>query len=357
MRKGFGNTVRIGNRRIGKGARCFVIAEGGVNHFGEIDTAFRLIDLAAQAGADAFKTQHFRTDSLIGPTAPDWRERMRSKEMADEAIGAMADYCRKKEIIFLCTPHDSHAFRFLDEVLNVVAFKIGSGEIENWPFLEDMGRRGKPIILSTGMYTLNQVEKAVQVLADVGCRELAVLHCVTSYPANVSDVNLDAMRQIRKVFTGPVGYSDHTTGSAIPLAAVALGADVIEKHITLDVDVPDAQDWKVSCTAETFPAFVKDIREVEAAFGGWQKAPVDAEQAALHWARKSLTASRELSSGDVLRRSDLIAQRPGSGLPPSMLDEVVGRRVMRAVPAGTPLTAEMLEPMSSSTERRRTDAR
>lgn len=339
----FPNSFEIAGRLVGGGAPCLVIAEAGVAHFGDLNKALRLVDLAVDARADVFKTQHFHTNLLIGPGAPEWRERMQSKELGDEDIARVHSYAIERGISFLCTAHDEAALDFVDRELNVSAFKVGSGEVENWPYLENVARRGKPIILSTGMYTLDQVQMAAKVIWDAGGRELALLHCVTSYPTPPAQVNLDAIRQIRMVFSGPVGYSDHTVGTVVPLAAVALGASIIEKHITLDVNVPNAHDWKVSCTAETLAPFVGAIRDIEAAIGGWTKRPAAAEETALSWARKSITAAIDLDAGHVLTVADVLFQRPGSGLPPSQLPAVVGRSVRSRILAGTPITADMLD--------------
>jgi N-acetylneuraminate synthase/N,N'-diacetyllegionaminate synthase len=338
----FAPHIEIEGRRIGPGEPCLVIAEAGVAHFGQADKAAALVDLAADGCADVFKTQHYRTDLLVGPSSPEWRERLRLKEVPDSAVAAMQTRCKEKGITFLCTPHDAHALNFLDRELKVSAFKIGSGEIENWPFLADVASRGKPVILSTGMYTLDQIRCAVEVAAEAGCRELAVLHCVTSYPAEPGTINLDVMRQIRGFFTGPVGYSDHTVGTAVPLAAVALAADIIEKHITLDRDVPNAHDWKVSCDPSNFATFVADIRAVEAARGGESKTVADVEQRSALWARKSLTACIDIPAGASLTTSMLIAQRPGTGLPASKLPQVLGRKTARALRAGEILTEDLL---------------
>ena len=182
----FATNFELDRHGIGPGSPCFIIAEGGVNHFGDIDKAFALIDLATDAGADAFKTQHFKTDLLVGPSAPDWRERLRSKELPDEAILRMRDYCEKRGITFLCTPHDEAALAFLEEEVGVPGYKIGSGEVENWPYLARIAALGKPVLLSTGMYKLDQIDEAAKAMADAGCSELAVLHCITSYPADPS---------------------------------------------------------------------------------------------------------------------------------------------------------------------------
>jgi N-acetylneuraminate synthase/N,N'-diacetyllegionaminate synthase len=340
---GFAPRFELGGHAIGPGAPCLVIAEAGVNHFGDMAKARRLVELAADSGADVFKTQHFKTDRLVGPASPEWRERLRPKEMPDAAIAEMHGYCKQRGITFLCTAHDKAALDFLDRELDVCGFKIGSGEVENWPFLADVAGRGKPVILSTGMYTLEQVDNAVAVIAEAGCRELAVLHCITSYPTDPAIVNLGVMERIRAFFPGPVGYSDHTAGTAVPLAAVALGAEVIEKHITIDRDVAGAQDWKVSCDASSMPRFVADIREVEAALGGGSKVIGEGERESMLWARKSLTAATGIAAGTRLRPEHLLAQRPGTGISPAHIDEVVGRPARRAIAAGEPLTEDMLE--------------
>ncbi len=333
----------IAGVRVGEGAPCLVIAEGGVNHFGELDKAFQLIDLAADCGADVFKTQHYRTDRLVGPSAPDWRDRLRPKELPDEAIRRMQERCDQRNIMFLCTPHDDLALDFLDRELDVPAFKIGSGEVDNWPYLAAIARRGKPIILSTGMYEIAQIREAARVIADAGCSALAILHCVTSYPADPSTINLGVMDQIRAFFPGPVGYSDHTAGTAVPLAAVAMGAKIIEKHITIDRDVPNAQDWKVSCDPSNLARFVADIREVEAALGGAPKTLSEAERGSIAWARKSLTATRAIAAGTAIDAAMLLAQRPGTGIAPSQLGAVLGRRARRDIAAGAVLTPDMIE--------------
>lgn len=339
----FAASFEIAGRRVGAGAQCLVIAEAGVNHFGDMDAAFRLVDMAIEAGADIFKIQHFKTDVLVGSSAPEWRERLRSKELSDAQVLAIRDYCDCKGIIFMCTAHDEVALEFLDRKAGVPAFKVGSGEIGNWPSLERMAARGKPIILSTGMYGMDDVVQALAAIERGGGREVAVLHCVTAYPTDPAQVNLAAMASIRSVFSGPVGYSDHTEGTAVPLAAVALGAEIVEKHITLVRDVPNAQDWKVSCDPGNFARFVADIREIEKARGGGAKALAACEKAALRWARKSLTAVRDIAAGTVLTEDMLIAQRPGDGLAPHRIGDVVGRRARVAIAAGTPISQEHLD--------------
>jgi len=340
----FAPSFPIAGRPVGGDAPCYVIAEAGVAHFGNVDKAYALVDLAVEAKADAVKFQHFRSERLVGPSAPDWRDRLRSRELSDDDMLRTADYARKRGITFICTGHDEPALDFLDRAVGVPAFKIGSGEVENWPFIADIARRGKPVILSTGMYTLALIEKALDVLSESGCAKLAVLHCVTSYPADPSTINLDVMRQIRELFEGPVGYSDHTAGTAVPLAAVALGASVIEKHITLDFNVPDAQDWKVSCGPDDLAKFVADVRAVGAARGGGPRQLSENELKSLLWARKSLTAARDIAAGERIEPAMLLSQRPGDGVSPAQLPNLIGRRARGAIAAGTKVTLDMFDP-------------
>ena len=340
---GFPTHFEIEGRRIGSGEPCYVIAEAGVSHFGEMEKAYQLIDLTVSARADIFKTQHYYTDRLVGPSAPEWRERLRTKELPDEAIRLMQRRCRERGVPFLCTPHDDLAIEFLDRELDVPAFKIGSGEVENWPFLARIAKSGKPAILSTGMYEIAQIREAIKVMQDNGCPALAVLHCVTSYPADAALINLKVMDRIREFFPGPVGYSDHTEGTAVPLAAVALGADIVEKHITIDRDVPNAQDWKVSCDPSNFARFVADVREIEKARGGGPKVLSETERKSMLWARKSLTAAVDIPAGTKIDAAMLLAQRPGSGLPASRIGKVVGKIARRDIPAGTIVSDELLQ--------------
>jgi N,N'-diacetyllegionaminate synthase len=339
----FATSFSIAGCVVGDGAQSYVIAEAGVAHFGSLEKAFALVDLAVEAKADAVKFQHFRSDRLVGPSAPEWRKRLSSRELSDDEMLQTASHCRKRGITFLCTAHDEPALDLLDGTVGVPAFKIGSGEVENWPYIADIARRGKPVILSTGMYTIDLIETALRVLAENGCREAAILHCVTSYPADPATINLDAMRQIREIFDGPVGYSDHTAGTAVALASVALGADIVEKHIALDFNVPDAHDWKVSCGPDDLGKFIADVRAVSAARGGGARSLSDSERQSLVWARKSLTAARDIAPGEVVEPGLLLSQRPGDGIPPSRLAEFVGRRARCAISAGTKISADMFD--------------
>lgn len=336
-RDGFKERFRIGNRWVGGTAPVVIIAEAGVSHFGSLEKAIRLVDLAADAGADLFKTQAFSTDRLISSRLPEWRDRLRSKEVGFDFLQAMKARCDERGLAFICTGHDESVLPWLDE-LQVPAFKVGSGERGNVDFFRILAEREKPVILSTGMYRREDVQEALEVFRAAGCRELAILHCVTSYPTPPDQVNLKAMDVLQEMFPGPVGYSDHTQGALAVMAAVARGAQIIEKHISLDFDIPDAQDWKVSCGPDDFHNFVSDIRAVERVLGKVEKCPQACETGALEWALKSLVATRELPAGTIIEADMLVAKRPGGGLPPSRHRDVIGQRLKRRLVEDEALT-------------------
>ncbi|MBI4969622.1 MAG: N-acetylneuraminate synthase family protein [Rhodospirillales bacterium] len=341
MSQDFPSVIEIAGRAIGPGAPVFIIAEAGVAHFGDPAKADALVDLAAEGGADAFKTQAFATDRLIASSSPEWRDRLRSKEVGFSFLERMHERCKIRGLTFLCTAHDETALDWVAR-LNPPACKIGSGERGNLPFLKKIAALGKPVLLSTGMHERAHVEQSLDALRSAGCRELALLHCVTSYPTPNEQVGLRAMSALSRLFPGPVGYSDHTAGHQAVLCAVAMGASLIEKHITLDFNVPNAQDWKVSCGPRDFPQFVKSIREVEASLGRAELIIQPCERPALDWALKSLVAARDLAAGTVLSRDMLEAKRPGRGIAPAELDQVIGRHLLTPLMADGALTWDIL---------------
>jgi N,N'-diacetyllegionaminate synthase len=321
----FSKRINVSNRMIGDDYPAFVIAEAGVAHFGDPMKALKLVDMASDAGADAIKFQIFRTEDLISTESMEWRNRLKTKELPCESFKEIQAYCKSRNIIFFATAHDEGSLEFLD-TLDVPVYKIGSGEVENWPFVKEIASRKKPIILSTGMYRLEEVSHALSIMAEAGNRDVIVLHCVTLYPSPPHLVNLKAMDTIRKAFHVLVGYSDHTQGFHFPLAAVARGACMVEKHITLDFNVPDAQDWKVSCGPADFPVMVKQIRQIEEGLGSGIKMPSEDELSSLNWARKSLVAKEDISKGTVIGENLLCTKRPGSGIPPSDMEKVIGKK-------------------------------
>lgn len=334
--------IEIAGVPVGPEAPVYIIAEAGVAHFGDLGKAIALVDLAAEAGASAFKTQAYTTDSLISPRLPEWRERLRIKEVSLDFIARMKERCDQHGLTFLCTAHDPSVVSWLDE-LQVPAYKIGSGERGNLPFLRELASRGKPVILSTGMYEEPHLLKTLAVLAEANLRQLALLHCVTAYPTPMDQLNLRAMDRMRELFSGPVGYSDHTSGHRAALAAVARGAHIIEKHITLDFNVPNAQDWKVSCGPDDLADFVRGLRDVEVMLGRPVLEVQDCERPALNWALKSLVAAAQLPAGTLLEDRHLLSMRPGDGISPAQLQQILGRRLRRDLAQGEPLQWDDLE--------------
>jgi N-acetylneuraminate synthase len=347
--------VRVGDRLIGPGHPAFLIAEAGVNHNGDVDLARRLVDAAARAGADAVKFQTFKAERLVTRDAPKAAyqrrgtdasetqlEMLRRLELTEAHHAAIQAHCVDRGILFLSTPFDEPCADQL-RGLGVPAFKVSSGDVTNLPFLQTLARKGLPLILSTGMSTLPEVNQAVAAIdgATAGRCPLVLLHCVSSYPADPATANLRAMETMRQAFGVPVGYSDHTPGLEVPLAAAALGACVVEKHFTLDRALP-GPDHAASLEPEELEALVRGIRAVEAALGHGRKEPTAVELDVARVARKSIVAARDLAPTTVLTSDTLAVKRPGTGLPPAMLPEVMGRTVAVHVPEGTPLSLEML---------------
>jgi N-acetylneuraminate synthase len=349
---GMVTSVRIGSRVVGEGHPCFIIAEAGVNHNGDPELARQLIDEAAAAHADAVKFQTFRADSLMVRSAPkagyqrettgsaeSQFDMVRRLELPFEEFGRLKNYSERRGILFLSTPFDFEAVDYLAS-LDVAAFKISSGEVTNHPLLAYVARTGKPVILSTGMATLNEVEEAVGLMKSAGASALALLHCVSNYPALPRDVNLRAMLTMRNAFGVPVGYSDHTLGIEIAIAAVALGASIIEKHFTIDRDLP-GPDHRASLQPNELSAMVRGIRDVEQAFGHGRKEPAASEADTAAAARRSLVTACDIHAGMAMTEKVIAIKRPGTGMPPSMRTSILGRTAKNDIPAGTVLTLEM----------------
>ena len=339
---------------IGGDHPVFVIAEAGVNHNGDVALARELIDVACSAGADAVKFQTFRAEAIATLDAPKASyqlattssaqsqfEMLRQLELSKDEHHLLKDYCREKNITFLSTPFDPESADFL-ETLDVPAFKISSGDLTNTPLLQHVARKKKPIILSTGMATLQEVKEALTAINETGNDKVILLQCVSQYPASPGEVNLRAMETMHRAFNVPIGFSDHTEGIAVSLAAVALGAVVIEKHFTLDRNLP-GPDHRASLEPEELKALITGIRSIEAALGNGEKKPSAAELKTASVARRSIVAAHPIQAGAILSDEEVVLKRPGTGLPPSMLKSVVGKRVRRDIPAGTMIDLEMLE--------------
>lgn len=346
--------ISIGKRKVGVGFPCFVIAEAGVNHNGDIRLAKKMVDVAASAGADAIKFQTFRSENLATVSAPKANYQMQTTgrnesqltmlkklELPLWAFQELRDYCYQKKILFMSTPFDEECADFLDE-MGMEVFKIPSGELTNAFFVAHVARKMKPMIVSTGMATLDEVEAAVQTILSEGNSQFVLLHCVSNYPTDPKDANLRAMETIRKTLKAPVGFSDHTRGMEVTLAAVALGACVIEKHFTLDRRM-SGPDHLSSLEPEELKKMVQQTRTVEMALGDGLKQPCEAELDTARVARKSLVASRNIVRGSRLALEWVAIKRPGTGLAPATLPRLVGLKVKTDISEGTLLTLEMFE--------------
>lgn len=329
--------------------KTFIIAEAGVNHNGDIDTALRLVDMAKKAGADAIKFQTFKSERLVAFSTPKAKyqkantgsnesqlEMLKRLELTNDNFKRLFSYCRKKGIIFISTAFDENGADMLGR-LGMNIFKIPSGEITNKPLIQHIAAKNKPIILSTGMSYLNEVEKAVRWIYDIWNKsgfnqQLTLLHCVSNYPAHAEDVNLYAMNTLKTAFGLSVGYSDHTLGMEMPIAAVAMGAKVIEKHFTLDRNMK-GPDHKASLEPDELKAMVKAIRNVERAMGNGIKRPAESEEETRIIARRSLVAKRDIKKGDVIRSGDIIIKRPGSGILPEFKGTIKGMKAGKNIKA------------------------
>lgn len=334
--------------------RTLIIAEIGVNHNGSLELAKRLVNAAKEAGADSVKFQTFRAAKLATRSAgkaayqkvrtsseESQIDMLRGLELDVEAHRVLMGQCREVGITFLSSPFDEESADLL-ESLGVSLLKIPSGEITNLPFLRHVAGKKLPLILSTGMATLGDVEEALQTISSVANVKVTLLHCVTEYPAPYEQINLLAMETLRKAFRLPVGYSDHTEGIEISVAAVALGAEVIEKHFTLDKDM-QGPDHKASLNPGEFQQMTIAIRHVESSLGDGIKRPADCERKNMPVARKSLVAVRNIIPGERLTRDMLAVKRPGDGIPPRDLENVLGLRVMKAIGQDEILTWEKLK--------------
>jgi N,N'-diacetyllegionaminate synthase len=323
---------------IETGERCFVIAEAGVNHNGDLNRAFELVDAAVAAGADAVKFQTFVTDALVSKQSPQF-QMLRELELSPEDFRELAQYCGRKNILFLSTPFDEASARLLDE-LDMRFFKVPSGELTNLRFIEYLCAFKKPLIVSTGMADVNEVQAAVDIIRNARV-PFALLHCVSAYPADASATNLRAMQTLSRTFNVPVGFSDHSLGTAITLAAVALGAKIIEKHFTLSRDLP-GPDHRASLERDELRRMIADIRAIESALGDGVKQPALIELETTKIARRSVVAARDIDAGTTIASEMLAIKRPGTGLAPAQLSSVIDRVARVDIAQGTPITGDML---------------
>jgi N-acetylneuraminate synthase/N,N'-diacetyllegionaminate synthase len=344
--------IRILNKTIGDGEPCFIIAEAGVNHNGKFSLAKKMVDAAKNSGADAVKFQVFCAERVVTQTAEkaayqkkstgkgSQYDMLKKLELTEDEFKKLAAYAKKKNIIFLASAFDEKSIDFLDE-LKVPAFKIPSGEITNLPLLKHIAKKGKPIILSTGMSNLEEVEAALKIIMDEGVKDVVLLHCVSNYPAKVEEINLRAMATLKHTFGLPVGLSDHTVGTTVPIAAAALGATVIEKHFTLDRKLP-GPDQKASLEPDELREMVLRIREVEKALGDGIKKPTKSEEAIKKSVRRSVVARVNIPKGTMIVEDMLDLKRPSTGFDPKYLKKVIGKRAKKDIKVDEPITFEKL---------------
>jgi N,N'-diacetyllegionaminate synthase len=340
--------ISVDGRPIGPAHPCFVIAEAGVNHNGDEALAMRLIDAAADAGADAVKFQTFRAEAVAADTArkaayqragsddeTGQLDMLRALELDAACFERLARRCRSRGIAFMSTAFDAESLDVVSS-LDPPALKWPSGEIDNIPLMRRAATLGKPVILSTGMAGMGDIDRALREFDEGGCPGVAILHCTSNYPAPAEDLNLRAIDSLARAFGRPAGFSDHSEGCAAALAARALGMCVLEKHFTLDRTLP-GPDHRASIEADELARLVADLRRVEAALGDGVKRPRTAERETMAVARRGLRAARRLVAGRKLEADDLTALRPQEGLAPTFVDMVLGRRLARDLDAGEPI--------------------
>ena len=319
--------------------RVYVIAEAGVNHNGSFELACKLVDAAKEADVDCIKFQTFKSEKLVSHNAQkaDYQKNttgegsqvdmLKKLELSYDEFIALKAYCDKVGICFLSAPFDFDSIEFLNSI-DMPFWKIPSGEVTNYPYLCALAKTRKPVVMSTGMCDLDEIRAALKVLTDNGVREIKLLHCNTEYPTPFEDVNLKAMQTIRDEFGYEVGYSDHTKGIEIPIAAVALGATVIEKHFTLDRNM-EGPDHKASLEPGELAEMVRSIRNIEKAIGNGDKTPSPSEQKNITVARKSIVAKHKIKLGEVLTEENITVKRPGTGISPMKWNEVIGTKAIR----------------------------
>jgi N-acetylneuraminate synthase len=331
--------------------KIFIIAEAGVNHNGRLDLAYELVDVAKEAGADAIKFQTFKAEKVVSSKAPKAEyqkkatssdesqlEMIKKLELSFDDFVKLKKYCDKKGIMFLSTPFDHQSIDFLYNLIDI--YKIPSGEIINYPYLKHIAAKNKPIIMSTGMANLGEVEEAINTIREVNSEaKISLLHCTTNYPTPYEEVNLKAMQTLAAAFKLPIGYSDHTLGIEVPIAAVALGARIIEKHFTLDKKLL-GPDHKASLEPGELKEMIKAIRNIEKALGNGIKKPNKSEIEIIKVARRSLIATRDIRVGEIIKESDIIIKRPGTGIPPKFKEIVIGMRIINDIRQDEPFRWE-----------------
>ena len=346
-------TIHIEDKLIGKDQPVFIIAEAGINHNGEVELAKKLIDTAIKAGVDAVKFQTGKAEDIVipGVEIPDYAknnikkkitqlEMIKKFELKYKDFRILKEYCDTKGIIFLSTPHSFNALDFLDDL--VPAYKIGSGDITNIRSLKHAAKKCKPIILGTGMSTFSEVKNAVNAIKEEGNNDIIALHCTTNYPCPLGEVNLRSMITMQTELDCLVGYSDHTLEIIVPIIAVSLGAVVIEKHFTLNRNLP-GPDHKASLEPHELKTMVDLIRQTEKALGSFEKKPTASEKKIINLVRKSIVSKGDIKKGSIVTEEMIDFKRPEIGLKPSEIDKIIGKRVKRDISKDEIFQLEMVE--------------
>lgn len=322
---------------------CFIIAEAGVNHNGDINIAKKLVDAASLAGVNAIKFQTFKTENLVTKNAPkaeyqkgetgvgNQYEMLKKLELTYDEHVVLKKYCTEKGIIFISTPFDFESVDLLEK-LDIPLYKISSGDLTNIPLLKYIAKLNKPMIISTGMANLGEVEDAVEAINETGNDKISLLHCTSNYPTNYEDVNINAMITLQNSFKLPIGYSDHTIGIEVTIAAVAMGAKIIEKHFTLDKAM-EGPDHKASLDLEELKQMVTSIRNIEKAFGNGIKRCNESEENTKRVARKSIVASVNIKKGQVITNHNITVKRPGNGISPKFITHFIGKTAIEDINA------------------------
>jgi N,N'-diacetyllegionaminate synthase len=350
--------ILIDQKVIGSGSQVFVIAEIGINHDGSVSQAEKLIDAAADAGADAVKFQSFRADHLLIPSRDRYAQQtegaesayqmLRRCELSWEDQERLKKHADARSILFMSTPFDEESADFLDS-LDVPVFKIASSDITHVPLLRHVASKGKPVFLSTGMSFLSEVADAIWTLRSAGAKEILLMHCVSTYPALPQHMNLRALQTLQSYFELPVGLSDHSEGILLSLVSVALGAVVIEKHFTIDKSAP-GPDHKASMDPADLKMLIKSLRDVEASMGDGRKRPSDIEEESRLFSRRSIVAAADIRAQEQIADWMLAFKRPGSGLEPRYYEKVIGMTARRNIGKDTILQWEDLAPSISSAD-------
>lgn len=340
----FMNRIKIGNKEVYNYCEPYVIAEIGANHNGDISLAKEMIDSAVKCGADCVKFQSWTPESLISKEEYErnqkyydspkkhfgsLKEMVEKYHLNDEQHFELNDYCKQKNVDFCSSPFSIKEVDLLEK-LTVPFYKIASMDVNNYQLLSHVATKGKPVVLSTGMATLAEIENALNVLEINGCNQIALLHCISIYPPKYEDIHLNNIQMLQQTFGLPVGFSDHTIGFSIPLASIALGACIIEKHFTTDKDLP-GWDHEISANPEEMTIICTEGKNISHSLGSFKRSVSEAEQEKKLKFRRSVVANKDLNAGSVLRPDDLTSKRPGTGIAPDMMAHLIGRQLKENV--------------------------